>query len=230
LWPDLVRVTKTEWTRRMVREHAGVDCAVAGPSVDLDLFRPRPRRGPDWPRRPLRVAAMVRPESPRRQPELTMDVLRAVARAHGGRVEAVAFGVAPDHPAFRRLRRDFAFRNVGVLPPARMAHLLNEVDIFADFSAFQAMGLTALEAMACGAAVIVPAAGGSRSFARPDVNCLEAEAGSAEACQAVLERLITDHDLRARLARQALADAVRFHPEQAAFRVLDALWPEAGPC
>lgn len=230
LWPDLVRVTKTEWTRRTVLAWAGVDCAVAGPSVDLDLFRPRPRRGPDWPRRPLRVAAMVRPESPRRQPELTMEVLRAVARAQGGRVEVVVFGVAPEHPAFRRLRRDFAFRNFGVLAPAGMAHLLNEVDLFADFSAFQAMGLTALEAMACGAAVIVPAEGGSRSFARPEENCLEADTRSVEACQSALERLITDHDLRARLARQALADAARFHPEQAAFRVLSALWPEAGPC
>ena len=67
LIPRLIRFTKTEWNAREVEARCGVRCAVVGPSVDTSTFRPtRPR--PFAP--PVRIAAMVRPSSPRRQPEL----------------------------------------------------------------------------------------------------------------------------------------------------------------
>jgi GT2 family glycosyltransferase len=223
-WPDLTRVTKTEWTRATVRANAGVECAVIGPSVDTDLFRPRPRRDGDWPSRPLRVAAMIRPDAPRRQARLTLEVLRAAARQHGRRIEVVLFGCDPRDPGFRGLPHDFRWRSAGMLTRAQTAFLLNEVDIFADFSVFQAMGLTALEAMACGAAVIVPAVGGAETFARPERNCLAADTSTAAGAAAALERLITDIDLRRAVGRQAIEDAVHWFPERAAFNLLRELF------
>ncbi len=83
LFPDLVRFTKTEWNRQAVLQNIGVDCHVVGPSVDIDTFRPRPRKDPDWPARPLRVAAMIRPSTLRRQPALTMQVLRQISHTIG---------------------------------------------------------------------------------------------------------------------------------------------------
>jgi len=229
LFPDLVRFTKTEWTRQEVRKQIGVECTVVGPSVNICLFRPRPRAGPEWPDRSLRIAAMVRPDSPYREPELTMELLRQASRRYGGRVEIVVFGTSLGDPGFAELPRDFAWSFAGVLTQEQVAHLLNTVDVFVDFSSHQAMGLTALEAMACGAAVIVPERGGAISFARHEENSLVIDTSSAEACWQALQRLVEDHDLRSRLQRNALVGVCDFFPERPAFNILNVLFGPEEP-
>ncbi|HEX8354229.1 MAG TPA: glycosyltransferase, partial [Pyrinomonadaceae bacterium] len=196
-----------------------------GNSLNIDLYRPRRRRDPDWPVRPLRVAAMIRPSTPRRNPRLTMEVLRDFYRARGETVEIILFGCETSDTAFQALAHDFPWRNAGMLTQRQVASLLNEVDIFADFSEFQAMGLTAMEAMACGAAVIVPRRGGAGSFARHEENALVVDTGSIDACLAALERLTLDQALRTRLQRQSLLDACEHYPEGAAYNILNALFP-----
>lgn len=228
-YSDLVRFTKTEWNRDTVKENTGADCVVVGPSVNVDLYRPRRRRDPDWPVRPLRVAAMIRPSTPRRNARLTMEVLREYHRAHGETVEIILFGCESSDPEFLNLSRDFVWRNAGMLTRPQLASLLNEIDIFADFSTFQAMGLTALEAMACGAAVIVPEQGGAASFAAHDQNALVVDTSSQEACVQTLKRLTLDEPLRTRLQQQALVDVCRFYPERAAYNILQAIFPTNVP-
>jgi glycosyltransferase involved in cell wall biosynthesis len=228
LFPDLLPLTKTEWTRRVVRQQTGIDSTVIGPSVDIDLFRPRRSNAPDWPARPLRIAAMIRPSTPRRQPELTMQVLKEIAQKHGGSIEIILFGCSPHEPGFLKLIRDFSWRHAGLLTPPKLASLLNEVDIFVDFSAFQAMGLTALEAMSCGAAVIVPHAGGASSFACHAGNALIADTSSPESCAAVLDQLVRDEDLRFQLQQAAIFDVCQYFPEKAAYNILNTLFP-TGP-
>jgi len=225
LFPGLLRLTKTEWTRQAVKQHTGVDCTVIGPSVDIDLFRPRRLISPGWPARPLRIAAMIRPSTPRRQPELTMQVLREISHKHGGSIEVILFGCSAHEPGFMKLERDFPWRNAGILTPAQLAALLNEADIFVDFSSFQAMGLTALEAMACGAAVIVPQIGGASSFACHEENSLVIDTDSVVSCSAALDRLIGDETLRFQLRQKAIFDACQYFPEKAAFNILSSLFP-----
>lgn len=232
LYDDLIRIAKTEWDREIIREQIGVDSYVGGPTVDIDLCRPRRRRGPDWPRRPLRVVAMIRPSTPWRAPELTMHVLKRLAHAHASAVEIILFGCRPDDPAFLQLPHDFAWHNAGVLTRSQVAALLNEIDIFTDFSVFQAQGLTAMEAMACGAAVVVPENGGAKTFVKHEENGIVIDSHSPEACLAALERLVTDEPLRARLQRQALFDICSYFPERGAYHTLEALFhsDDAGHC
>jgi len=105
-----------------------------------------------------------------------------------------------------------------------MARLLNEVDIFVDFSSHQALGITAQEAMACGVAVIVPARGGTSCFAREGENCLVVDTSSPQACEQALRRLVEDHKLRAHLQSNAIHDVTAFYPEKPTFNILDALF------
>jgi len=224
LFPDLVRFTKTEWTRQEVRKQIGVECTVVGVDLDIDLFRPRPRSGPEWPDRPIRIAAMIRPTTPYRAPKLTMELLQEASRRYGANVEIVIFGTSPGDPRFAELPRDFAWNLADVLTWKQVARLLNDVDIFVDFSSHQAMGLTALEAMACGAAVIVPERGGAVSFARHEENSLVVDTSSSEACWRALQRLIEDHHLRSRLQRNALVEICDSFPERPAFNILKALF------
>jgi len=206
-----------------------VECTVVGPTVNIDLFRPRPRSGPEWPDRPIRIAAMIRTTTPYRGPKLTMELLRQASRRYGGCIEIVVFGTSLGDSGFAELPRDFAWSFAGVLTQEQVAHLLNTVDVFVDFSSHQAMGLTALEAMACGAAVIVPERGGAISFARHEENSLVIDTSSAEACWQALQRLVEDHDLRSRLQRNALVGVCDFFPERPAFNILNVLFGPEEP-
>ncbi len=224
LLPDLVRYAKTEWTREEVKKHTGADCTLVGPSFNIDLFRPRSRPATAWPKRPLRVSAMVRLSTPYRGPALTTNLLRRLSQTYRDKVEVVVFGTTADDPGWANLPRDFPWKTAGIIGPQQTARLLNEVDIFVDFSAHQAMGLTALEAMACGAAVIVPANGGAVTFAHDGENSLVVDTSSEEACWRALQRLVSDDDLRRRVQRQALIDASMYYPERPAFNILSALF------
>lgn len=224
LYPDLIRVTKTEWNQREVKKQIGVNSYLVGPSVNTELFRPRRRRDHDWPNRPLRIAAMVRPSTPRRNPALTMEILKEATLKHGSNIEIIIFGCNSDDPDFLNLELDFQWKNAGVLTRRELAWLLNEVDIFVDYSSFQAMGLTAMEAMACGAAVIVPKQGGASSFLKHNENGIIVDTSSKDACINALNKLILDQDLRSRLQRQATYDICKFSTENAAFKLLDSMF------
>jgi GT2 family glycosyltransferase/glycosyltransferase involved in cell wall biosynthesis len=219
--------TKTTWNRDVVLKETGVTCSLVGPSFDVDLFMPRRRQENGNANSRLRIGAMVRPDSERRAPLRTMKILQAIKQIHGNTVEIVIFGTWRDNPAFLALPQNFDFACAGELTPPQMASLLNELDIFADFSHYQAMGLTGMEAMSCGVAVVLPARGGASSFARHEENALLIDTTSDSACQAALERLISDEPLRSRLQTQALLDVVQYYPEQAAFRILQTLFGDA---
>jgi len=224
-FPDLVRMTKTEWNRNIIQANIGVECQIVGPSLDIDLFRPRRRTGQEWPHRPLRIAAMIRPSTPRRQPEMTMRVLKQLAQKHQGKIDIILFGCQTEDPDFQKLDLNFNWRNAGILTRPQLASLLNEMDVFIDLSTFQAMGLTALEAMACGVGVIVPQRGGADSFARHEQNALLVETDSEEASLAAVERLISEEKLRSYIQESAIIDACQFFPEKAARNILEALFP-----
>jgi GT2 family glycosyltransferase len=228
LFPDLRCFAKTPWTRDIVLERAGVHCALVGPSFEVDLFRPVPRQQESWPHKPLRIAAMVRPEAPYRSPELTMSLLQRATTTYRRGVEAWVFGFEPGDPRVNALPHNFAWRSAGILDSRKVAQLLNEVDIFVDFSEHQAMGLTALEAMGCGAAVIVPSYGGATSFAREGENALVVDTKSEEACWDALSRLISDHPFRGSLQSNAIRSSVTHVPERAALATLAVLFSNDG--
>jgi GT2 family glycosyltransferase/glycosyltransferase involved in cell wall biosynthesis len=224
LFPNLIRFTKTDWNRQAVLQNVGVDCHIVGSSVDIDTFRPRPRKDPDWPARPLRIAAMIRPSTPRRQAALTMQALYHLSH-HNSDVEIILFGCDLNDPGFSKLERDFPWQLAGILTRPQLVALLNEVDIFVDFSSYQAMGLTAMEAMACGVAVIVPQAGGTASFSHHEKNSLVIETDSVEPCVDALDRLIRDEQLRTSIQQQSIFDICHHFPEKAAYNILETLFP-----
>lgn len=218
------RFSKSKWNADEVIARTGLDCALVSASFDADVFRPRL---PAPAASPVRIAAMVRPSTPRRQPALTVDVMRSLAQRLGGRVEIVLFGSERTDPALRAFRLDFPHRFLGVLDERELSALLSQVHVFADLSTYQALGVASLEAMASGAAVVVPKAGGADTFARHEVNALAVDTASPDACIACLERLVTDAALLARLSARAIADAGLHTPDRAAAGILEVLFGQA---
>ncbi len=224
LVPGMRRFSKSKWNADEVVARTGLDCALVSASFDAEVFRPRL---PESAASPVRIAAMVRPSTPRRQPGLTVDVMRALAQKLGDGVEVVLFGSERSDPALRPFRLDFPHRFAGVLDDRQLSALLSQVHVFADLSTYQALGVASLEAMASGAAVVVPRAGGAGTFARHEINALAVDTSSRDACLACLERLATDGPLLRRLAAQAIVDAGLHTPDRAAAGILEVLFGEA---
>ena len=107
-----------------------------------------------------------------------------------------------------------------------MAALLGDADIFVDFSSFRSMGLTAMEAMSCGCAVILPIEGGTVDFAKDRDNSLMVDTKTKQSCLDALSELIDNPELRERIANQAIVDMCKFAPEFCAFKFLETVFSE----
>jgi len=221
--PGLKMFTKTRWNRQTLADRLGAEATEVGPSYDWDLFHPDVTYVEDS--AAVRIVAMVRPATPRRGPAITMEVLRRLKQKFGPRVAITIFGTQMDDPRLQALPHDFEFACAGEQPVEGVAHLLRHADLFLDLSVFQAMGLTAMEAMASGAAVIGPAGSGLEEVIVHEENGLLIDTQDVEACTAAAERVVGDVNFRNKLRRNGF-DVARFHPEASAARILDVLFPE----
>jgi glycosyltransferase involved in cell wall biosynthesis len=225
LIPDQVRCVTNQWINDQIQHHHGISCQVVGGHIDTDLFRPIPIPGFSADDQPLRVAAMIRPSSERRSPRMTMEILQQASKIVGSRLEFLLFGCEPYDPGFAPLPKDFPWQLAGELRPAQIVNLLNQSDLFVDYSTFQGFGLTAIESMCCGLAAIVPANGGSGAFARHEENCMVVDTRDKAACFSALQRLIDDAALRQKLQKNAISTGVQYYPELPAYNLLKALFP-----
>lgn len=220
---DMILVTKTRWNHDVVKQMTGRECQILGASVNIDLFRPRRAfLNHDT----IYIGAMVRPSSPRRAPETTMKILKRVSEKYRDKIKIFIFGCNQEEykDFFEKVNADFEYNNLGLVSPEQIAGLLSNIDIFADFSTFQAMGLTGMEAMASGCAVILPKEGGASEFSRNEKNCLLIDTHMEHVCYEQLCRLIDDAELRKRLAFQALRDMCNFYPEICTYRMLSCIF------
>ncbi len=215
--------TKTDWNKQLIEENHKRDVVVVDPSCDVDLFRPRPRKTRTA-KGVIRIVAMVRPSSPRRAAKITMEVLKEAKKKFDKKVDIVIFGLEQKELYSSRIERNFKFQNLGLLNSVQVSRLFNESDIFIDCSVFQAMGLTAMEAMSSGLAVIVPKDGGGASFANNGVNSLVIDTARKDLCVKALCELVADDNLREKIGRQALKDMPSFHSDFSAHKIAEVLF------
>jgi GT2 family glycosyltransferase len=222
--PRMQLFTKTEWNAREVQHHTGRMPVAVGPSVDVDQFRPRTQYVVDANAK-VRIAAMLRPSSPRRNASGTVHVLLKLQKRFGRALEIVTFGSESHGPPLPDESVGLDFRDFGHLSPDRTAALLETADIFLDMSSYQAMGLTAMEAMACGAVAVVPRSGGATSFATHDRNALVMDTTDLGAVVEAVSGLVADYERRRSLQEAAVKDVNQFYPERAAWNILSYLLP-----
>ena len=218
------KFTKTQWTRISVLEHTGSDSEVIGISVNIDLFRPRDmiRFGT----KPVTIVAMVRPASPYRNPEMTIAILKEIKRKFKKNVEVWLFGADNILDVVDERLLNFKWQNLGKLTQVQVAAMMSRADIFTDFSSHQAMGLSALEAMAAGCAVIVPSNGGAIEFVKHRHNGIVADTSNFKASVTALEELVADDQLRKQIQLNAINDVVQYYPEKPSYNILKTLFGE----
>lgn len=223
LIPRMKIFTKTDWNRQLIKNNHGREVAIVGPSYNVNLFCPRPRKI-RMSQGTIRVVAMVRPSSPRRGAKMTMEILKEAKKKFGNKISIIVFGLEQKELYYSRVERSFDFHNLGLLNSIQVSRLFTESDIFVDFSVFQAMGLTAMEAMASGLAVIVPEKGGTSSFAKDRKNSLVVDTSDINKCKKSLFELIEDSNLRENISREAIKDMPNFHPDFSAANILKTLF------
>jgi hypothetical protein len=229
--PGQLLFAKTRWLTGLVSAVHGVAVAKVSPSLDRELFHARGRIG-EHERDPEpgglgepqaapksrvpRVAAMIRPRTPRRRPVATLAALALIARALGEQIEIVTFGC--DAEAFARLDVPSVagIRHLGLLSRAAVAGLMRSCEVFLDGSAYQAFGRTGLEAMACGAVPVLPGLGGVHEYAVHERNALILEDGDPSEMAGAVVELVREPERLRRMREVGLRTVRRFSIELAA--------------
>jgi len=177
--------------------------------VDHDRYRvTRPLRD-----RPMQVA-MLYSDHPKKGSALGLAALREVTRRAPG-VRVVVFGArAPKDslPDFVEFYAD---------PPQDLLveEIYNGSRVFLQPSFREGFGLTSVEAMACGAALVTTANGGSDDFAVHDETALVTPPGDVDAMADAVHTLLLDEALRLRVAGAGGAKARSFDWDLSAERL-----------
>jgi len=221
---NIIAFTKTNWTQQTVYKYTRLKPAIVGISININLFRPRDTR--IFGEKPIKIVAMIRAESKYRKPEFTMEMLRRLKKEYKESVLIQLFGTQDIRYSNLAVPLDFDYEQYGILTQLQVANLLSKADIFVDFSEHQAMGLTALEAMACGCAVIVPQNGGAIEFVQDRKNGLIVDTNNSAACYNALQQIVENDLLRREIQISALHDVVKYFPEKPAFNILNCLFTE----
>jgi glycosyltransferase involved in cell wall biosynthesis len=186
----LRKIAISTWLAGIMRDRFGEEATVIVTPVDTSLFRPVPA-GPDD--GALRVL-MLHHEYPWKGVADGLEAVAEVRARHPG-LRLVGFGVkAPrgDSPY------DEFHEN---LPQERLAWLYSRCPIYLCPSWDEGLGMPAMEAMACGAAVVTYDNGGCRDYAIDGRTALVAPRRDVAALARALARAIDERPLRERLAR-----------------------------
>ena len=127
-----------------------------------------------------------------------------------------AWDVGPAARAFARQHQlDQSVRFLG--PIDDVPSLMQVADVALQPSHFEALGLSAVEALACGVPVVACGVGGLLDFIRHDDNGLICPPRSPDALAQSLEQLLADPARRARLASRARPSVETVYDERAVF-------------
>jgi glycosyltransferase involved in cell wall biosynthesis len=140
----------------------------------------------------------------------------AILLVAGPDMTSHAWDVGPAARAFARQHGlDASIRFIG--PTNDVASLMGAADVVVQPSHFEALGLSAVEALACGAPVIASAVGGLLDFVRDGDNGLTCPPHHPAALADALKRLLDDSAFRATLAARARASVEATYDEREVF-------------
>ena len=186
----LRKIVISTWLADIMAERFDTPAAVVVTPVDRTLFRPVPVEDDGR----LRVLMLFH-EYPWKGVADGFEAWSRV-RARHPELSLVGFGVKPPP---RKLPFDEFHEN---LPQERLAWLYSRCPIYLCPSWDEGLGMPAMEAMACGAALCTYDNGGCRDYAIDGRTAVVSPRRDLDALAWGLTRLVEDQELRTRIARQ----------------------------
>ncbi|MGB0372026.1 MAG: glycosyltransferase [Opitutales bacterium] len=216
---DWLVFVKTRWLKGQLQEKVNLTAMTVRPSLDKDVFF-----NTDSIRLGERnvLVAMIRPSTPRRNPEGTMRVLKVLAESYSD-FEIRTFGCDEHEIAKWEIRRYANWRHLGRLRSVEVADLFRSSDLFIDLSYFQAFGRAALEAAACGCAVLVSENSGCIEFFEKGVSAVCVNVEDEDTIVRSICDTVANDALLATLKRRAKAVSEGFDLEASAESILGLL-------
>lgn len=181
--PGVRYVATSTAVEEMLRECGTAPVATIRAGLDADVYYPDPLIE----RRSKSVGVLLR-TNPRKG---TGDALRCLAYLRAAGRVFQAFGTGGPTAA--------DVLSVPSPDDAAMRAFYSRLEIFLSLSTVEAWGLPALEAMACGAAVVLADNIGCRDFAVDGQNCLIVPPGRPDMAAQAVDRLLRDPKLRMQL-------------------------------
>jgi len=198
----LAKMALSGWIKEQLSIRHGVDSAVVPPFINLDAFRPR---GVE--REELSVATVGRSAAWKGMEEL-YAAMRIVKETHRDVKLVIMSREEVDVP------EDVAADVVRPLFDEELAGMYARCEVFAFPSWYEGFGLPPLEAMACGAPVVLTDSGGVRDFAEDGKNCVMVPARDPEALASGILKLLGDDGFRARLGEAGVETAKTYTLER----------------
>jgi glycosyltransferase involved in cell wall biosynthesis len=106
---------------------------------------------------------------------------------------------------------------------SELARLYASCDVFVSASWWESFGLPPLEAMACGAPVVMTDSRGIHEYAIPDENCLMIPVSDPQSLAIAITRVLTDHNLAVTLRQNGPPTAAKFSWDEAVNRFQQAI-------
>jgi GT2 family glycosyltransferase len=210
---EFAYMTISNWNRERLAE-LGQTAALIPPGIDLGTFHERS----EIIRREDMLLAVGR-SHPLKNLPLTLEAWRGLS---GPRPELRMFGIEPE------LATEAGIVYETSPSDQRVGELMCEAAVFVQTSTHEGFCLPALEAMACGAAVVCTDAHGNRDFCVDGHNCLVPDA-NPDSVRGAIERLFGDPGLRERLGRAGVATAAEYAWELRIDELERFLWQVAAP-
>jgi glycosyltransferase involved in cell wall biosynthesis len=194
----LRKTAVSSWLAERLAADGCRDLAVIPNGVDRAVFRPDPAG---------RKAAesLIMTVGHRRPNRGYGDFIAALNLLRRKRRDFRVLALGLDRGA--ETRGDVPFETFTPRDDEELAAAYRSALMFVSCSHEEGFGLTPLEAMSCGTAVVTTDSGGVRAFARDRENCLMAPVGDVPRIAAAMERLLDDEPLRAGLIARGLETA-----------------------
>lgn len=218
LIPDMCAFAKTHWLVAEISQRHGIDVYKVKPSIDTGIYNPYLIKKKNISNK-IKVAAMVRPRTPRRNPEGTIQVLQKLKHKYNDKVEVIMFGCQDSELKQFDAMLDFKYLNKGILKKGEVACLLAQSDFFIDMSDYQAFGRTGLESMCYGCIPVLPIRGGTHEYAQNNKNALLVDTKDVESVIDALCQVIDDEKKIRTLRKEAISTARNYD-------VISASWSE----
>jgi glycosyltransferase involved in cell wall biosynthesis len=160
-------------------------------------------------------------EQPSKGTTDALEALQALRARHGDELRIVAFGPRESGNLPGWVRATW-------LPSdAELRSFYNSISIFLFPSLYEGWGLPAVEALACGTALVTADNAGSREYALDGRTALVVPRARPDLLAGAVERLLGDDELRRRLARQGHAHVQRY-TWASAVDALESLFAQEG--
>ncbi|WP_193182380.1 glycosyltransferase family 4 protein [Nisaea sediminum] len=212
---------KTDWICETVERCHGMRVSRVKASIDHGTFFPlltKPKGGK------LKIAAMIRPSTPRRAPRRTCRVVNKIVAEYGEGVGVTTFGCNREQLRDYGLNLAASVQHLDRLTREQVAQVLRQTDIFLDLSDYQAFGRTGLEAMACGATPVLPMFGGASEYVRHRENGFLVDVrDEEEVFRVVREFAKSPSTTRRKMCIQAISTASEYTTRSACASIIDVL-------